>query len=147
MLKVIAERNTTRRELPLPVPPFLTERRKVPTEELRQVRKIWGQRLSYTITKLPPEKREAIDHLEKRARRYRGPVYVLDANAGPRLAAARLQWLAFQLDLTQKEIARRVGVSPVVINRIFKNPDRSTVATLRKIAKAMNVKLVELIND
>ena len=60
--------------------------------------------------------------------------------------ASRLKWLAFQLDLTQKEIARRVGVSPVVINRIFKNPDRSTVATLRKIAKAMNVKLIELID-
>jgi transcriptional regulator with XRE-family HTH domain len=72
---------------------------------------------------------------------------VMDENWAIGFASDRLKWLAAQLDLTQKEIAKRVGVSAVVINRIFKNPDRSSVATLRKIAKAMGVKLTELIHD
>lgn len=70
----------------------------------------------------------------------------MDEDFAAEYNARRLRWRAEELGLTQREIARRVGVSPVVINRIFKNPDRSTVATLRKIAKAMGVKLVELLD-
>jgi len=44
-----------------------------------------------------------------------------------------------------KRIARERGISPAAVNRVFKRPDRSKVATLRKIAAAMGVALHELI--
>ncbi|MEW6249342.1 MAG: helix-turn-helix transcriptional regulator [Planctomycetota bacterium] len=33
--------------------------------------------------------------------------------------------------MKQSELARRLGVSPVVVSRVLKNPERSTGATLR----------------
>lgn len=146
-----------KRELPLPVEDLWASREKLSPVELRQVLADWARPRSDVKATLEPitddDSDEGwVDLDADIADSMRDDddvdwVYVIDENARPRHAAARLKWLAFQLDLTQKEIAKRVGVSPVVINRIFKNPDRSTVATLRKIAKAMNVTLFELIGE
>lgn len=155
MAKVLKK---AKKELPLPVEALWADREKLSPAELREVLATWARPSvpKPTLEPIPDDVTDedfggvdldadiadaADEDLDD------DTVYVIDENARPRHAAARLKWLAFQLDLTQKEIAKRVGVSPVVINRIFKNPDRSTVATLRKIAKAMNVTLFELIGE
>jgi len=148
------------KELPLPVPPYYRGRKKLLPGALTKELRSWGTPPPLgKLEKLSSEEAERLGALEREeAKRFpereeakRFPdmnvSYVFDEGAPARFAASRLKWLAFQLNLTQKEIARRVGVSPVVINRIFKDPDRSSVATLRKVAKAMGVKLIELIDE
>lgn len=149
---VKSKRSASVKDSPLPVPEAYALREKLTPGELRRVLRDWRNavRPRYTVEVLSDEADDHTDDADLgadlRASRRRNPIFVTDDETAPRFAAARLKWLAFQLGLTQKEIARRVGVSPVVINRIFKNPDRSTVATLRKIAKAMGVKLIELLD-
>ena len=41
--------------------------------------------------------------------------------------------------LTQKQLGAKIGVPQSMISRIEKNPDRTTVRTLRKVAKALRV--------
>lgn len=60
-------------------------------------------------------------------------------------AAHRLRRVAGERDISQKELARRLNVTPSVISRVFKNPDRSRLATLRKIAHALGVELHEIV--
>jgi len=60
-------------------------------------------------------------------------------------AAARLKYIARERGISQKAIAQKLEVTPAAINRVFKNPDRSKVSTLRRIAQAMGVELHELI--
>jgi DNA-binding XRE family transcriptional regulator len=58
----------------------------------------------------------------------------------PRVAAAnRLRQVAESKGITQKELARRLEVSPSVISKVFKEPDRSTLRTLKRIANALGV--------
>jgi len=139
------------KELPLPVPPYYRGRKKLLPGALTKELRSWGTPPPLgKLEKLSSEEAERLGALEREeAKRFpdMNVSYVFDEGARARFAASRLKWLAFQLNLTQKEIARRVGVSPVVINRIFKDPDRSSVATLRKVAKAMGVKLIELIDE
>jgi len=139
------------KELPLPVPPYYRGRKKLLPGALTKELRSWGTPPPLgKLEKLSSEEAERLGALEREeAKRFpdMNVSYVFDEGAPARFAASRLKWLAFQLNLTQKEIARRVGVSPVVINRIFKDPDRSSVATLRKVAKAMGVKLIELIDE
>ncbi|HRK30523.1 MAG TPA: helix-turn-helix transcriptional regulator [Tepidisphaeraceae bacterium] len=151
----MAVRTTKVRNVPSPVYPYPRGQAKLPQNELQAEVRRWGhtEKGKYTIEKVKegdPVDGIDIDHEVTST----GDVsarddadYYFDEGAPARFAAEKLKWLAAQLDLTQKEIAKRVGVSAVVINRIFKNPDRSSVATLRKIAKAMGVKLTELIHD
>ena len=61
------------------------------------------------------------------------------------LAAGRLGRVARAKGISQKELAERVGVSPSFISKVFKQPDRSKVATLRKIAEALSVELREIV--
>jgi ribosome-binding protein aMBF1 (putative translation factor) len=60
-------------------------------------------------------------------------------------AASRLRQAADAQGITQSEIARRLDVSPAVINRVFKNPDRSRVSTLRRIAEVMGLDLHQIL--
>ncbi len=41
--------------------------------------------------------------------------------------------------LTQQQLAKKVGIPQSQISRIERNPDRTTVKTMRKIAKALGV--------
>lgn len=66
-------------------------------------------------------------------------------DSAPQAAARRLWRVAKERGISQKTLAAKLGVTPAVISRVFKNPDRSKVATLRKIAKAIGVELYEII--
>lgn len=63
-----------------------------------------------------------------------------------RQAGNRLQHLLHQKGMTQAALARKLGVSPAVVNRVLKRPDRSMVATLRRIAAALQAELWEIID-
>jgi DNA-binding Xre family transcriptional regulator len=56
--------------------------------------------------------------------------------------------LVFELrsrGITQAELARRVDMAPAAISRILKHPERSRLTTLRRIAKAVDVDLSDLV--
>lgn len=118
------------------------EQREVRTEFVRSETRPDGRVVTIERVLYDPE----IERLKKLQAAGKLKTVAMDEDFAAEYNARRIRWRAEELGLTQREIARRVGVSPVVINRIFKNPDRSTVATLRKIAKAMGVKLVELLD-
>lgn len=118
------------------------DKRRVRTEFVRSETRPDGRVVTIERVLYDPE----IERLKKLQAAGKLKTVPMDEDFAAEYNARRLRWRAEELGLTQREIARRVGVSPVVINRIFKNPDRSTVATLRKIAKAMGVKLVELLD-
>lgn len=61
-------------------------------------------------------------------------------------AANRLQHLLKQKGMIQAALARKLGVSPAVVNRVLKRPDRSMVATLRRFAAALHADLWEIID-
>lgn len=63
-----------------------------------------------------------------------------------RQAGNRLRHLLEQKGMTQADLARKLGVSPAVVNRVLKRPDRSMVATLRRIAVALHADLWEIID-
>ncbi len=64
----------------------------------------------------------------------------------PAVAAAnRLRRTAERKGVSQRELARKLNVSPSVISKVFQNPDRSKVATLRRIAAALQVELAEIV--
>ncbi|MEX2213867.1 MAG: helix-turn-helix transcriptional regulator [Phycisphaeraceae bacterium] len=47
--------------------------------------------------------------------------------------------------VTQQELANRLGMAQTQISRIERNPDRTTVRTLKRIAKALGVDVRKLI--
>ncbi|MBA3865317.1 MAG: helix-turn-helix transcriptional regulator [Solirubrobacterales bacterium] len=47
-----------------------------------------------------------------------------------------------QLDLTQEQLAERMGTSPSVVSRLESGQHRFSFATMRKLAKALNTHLV-----
>jgi DNA-binding XRE family transcriptional regulator len=55
------------------------------------------------------------------------------------LAARSLAEARIAAGLTQKQLGDRVGVPQSQISRVEKNPDKTTVRTLRKIAAALGV--------
>lgn len=142
-----------RRAIPLPLPKPAFRGRHMAPAELDAVVRAWRQPGVVTLERPTAEESAAVERgrrRDRRAARQAGVAevaYVIDDATAPRMEAGRLKWLADQLGLTQKEIARRIGVSPVVVNRVFKDPDRSTVATLRRIAAAMGLRLSTLISD
>jgi DNA-directed RNA polymerase specialized sigma subunit len=62
-----------------------------------------------------------------------------------RSIAERLRFLMASQHLTQKELARRMGVSAARVSQALKNPDHLKVDTLRKIAAAMGIGLREVL--
>lgn len=63
----------------------------------------------------------------------------------PTAIANRLRQVADVRGVTQKELAQRLNVSPSVINKVFRHPERSKLTTLRKLAAALNVDLRDII--
>lgn len=60
--------------------------------------------------------------------------------AGSKIAAARKA-----RGLTQTQLARRLRLPQSQISRIERNPDRTTVRTLKRIARALRVDVRELV--
>lgn len=61
------------------------------------------------------------------------------------LFASRLKQAIAQSPMTQKQIATKIGVAPSVVSRILKNPDRSKLETLYRIASAIGMPLSGLV--
>ena len=68
---------------------------------------------------------------------------VTDESASKAIAD-RLRWIIRDRGLTQKALAKRVGVTPARISQVLRNPDRSKVDTLRKIAQALDIDLRQI---
>lgn len=84
--------------------------------------------------------RTAVDWLD------RGDVDFIDADqfarelAGERIAKARKA-----AGLTQKQLGERLKLPQSQISRIERNPDHTTVRTLKRIAKALRVDISALV--
>lgn len=62
------------------------------------------------------------------------------------LAADRIVQARKARKMTQKQLAEKLGVPQSQISRIERNPDRTTVRTLKRIAKALNADIRSLIS-
>jgi len=62
------------------------------------------------------------------------------------LAADRIVHARKARKMTQKQLAEKLGVPQSQISRIERNPDHTTVRTLKRIAKALNVDIRALIS-
>lgn len=58
--------------------------------------------------------------------------------------AERIQFRMDRLDMSQAELARRTGVSRSEINHILHEKKMPLVSTVSKIAKALNVSIIDL---
>ncbi len=82
---------------------------------------------------------QMVDELENpRTRWIKAPDAALEL-AGSWIARARKQ-----AGLTQKQLAHRLRVPQSQISRIEKHPERSTVKTMQRIAKALGIDLAAL---
>ena len=61
--------------------------------------------------------------------------------AGNRIAAARKA-----KGLTQKQLGKQLGLPQSQISRIERNPDSTTVRTLKRIARALRVNIAALVS-
>jgi len=57
----------------------------------------------------------------------------------------RIKAVLAECDMTQKELAKRVGLVPNSITRICNNESQPSLLMLLKIAKALNVDIRELL--
>jgi len=62
-----------------------------------------------------------------------------------RLAGSRVRRARIAKGLTQKQLAERLRIPQSQVSRIERDPDRSTLRTLRRIAKALGVAIRALI--
>ncbi|HKQ50515.1 MAG TPA: helix-turn-helix transcriptional regulator [Phycisphaerae bacterium] len=68
------------------------------------------------------------------------------AETSEQQAGQRLRHLLKKKGITQAALARSLGVSLAVVNRVLKRPDRSMVVTLRRIAAALNADAWEIVD-
>jgi DNA-binding Xre family transcriptional regulator len=59
--------------------------------------------------------------------------------------ANRLKAVAKQKGVSQQKLAERLKVSPSFVSKVLKNPDRSQLSTLRRIAEALGVELRDVL--
>jgi len=60
---------------------------------------------------------------------------------------ARIKLLRKQKKLTQAQLAKVVGVDATLINKIEKGHTTSSLNTLNKIAEALNVSIIDLLEE
>lgn len=75
------------------------------------------------------------------------PVDINEAETRARLIRNRLALALKKQQMTQSALAKRLGRSASQISRIFRNPERSRLNTLKKIADAIDVDLSDLLRD
>ena len=96
----------------------------------------------------PREYPAAYEHLRKLHAEYRSGKTrsVLFNPAVPaKTMGSRLKQIFKSRGIKQSEIARKLGVAPSVISRVFKHPERSRIQTIRNIADAAGIPLRELV--
>ena len=62
-----------------------------------------------------------------------------------RLVAARVRQVLKEKDMTQAQLAHRLGVNPSVISRVLARPEKAKIQTLRNLADALEIELYEVI--
>lgn len=67
------------------------------------------------------------------------------ADSPAQAATKRLRRILADRDISQKELAKMLGVTPAVVSRVLKEPDRSKLGTLRRIAAVLGVELREIL--
>ncbi|MEE8171053.1 MAG: helix-turn-helix transcriptional regulator [Phycisphaerae bacterium] len=67
-------------------------------------------------------------------------------DAASRIAGTWLTQARKSAGLTQQQLARKAGVPQSQISRIERNPDRTTMRTIRRIAAALGLKMDALIS-
>ena len=68
-----------------------------------------------------------------------------NAAAAALIMRNRLQRALREKDITQAELARRIGSSPAVISRVFKSPQRCRLSTLTRIARELGVEVADIL--
>lgn len=91
-------------------------------------------------TDLPPWVRDEYDKM----RRGEGRT-LSNAAAGALVMRNQLQRALREKNITQAELARRIGTSPAVISRVFKSPDRCRLSTLERIARELGVDVADIV--
>ncbi len=71
--------------------------------------------------------------------------YIDAWEAGRKLAAERLAEARKAAGLTQKQLGEKLGLPQSQISRIERNPDHTTVRTMKRIAKALGVNVSALL--
>jgi len=71
--------------------------------------------------------------------------YEVTEETASKAIAARLRYIIRERGYTQKKLAEKIGVTPARISHFLKNPNRSKVDTLRKIADALDIDLRDII--
>jgi ribosome-binding protein aMBF1 (putative translation factor) len=107
-----------------------------------------GDRATYVL--LPIEEYERLMHerdVDRLLARVEDPnVKWVDADdLAIELAAESVVKARKAAGLTQTQLAKKLGVPQSQISRIERNPDRTTVRTLKRIAKALRVDVSALI--
>ena len=67
------------------------------------------------------------------------------ARVGRRIARNSIVVKMRQRGLTQKQLAERAGMKPNSVSRILKDPERSRVSTIRKLADALEADISNLL--
>ena len=70
---------------------------------------------------------------------------VVDDNAVSQAISSRIRWVMNEKGVSQAQVAERIGVSPGVVSRVLKNPGRSKVETIRKIAASLDIELRDIL--
>jgi len=63
----------------------------------------------------------------------------------PSPAKQSLREIVRSRGISQVELARKAKMDPAMLSRVFKNPDNSKLGTLRRIAKALNVGIEQVV--
>jgi hypothetical protein len=103
----------------------------------------------FDVQELTPENDPVLyARLKKRiAARRKGPISFVpfDPAVPAKRAGSRLRQVLKARGVKQSEVARALGVTPSVISRVIKHPERSRLSTIRKIANAAGVPLSDLV--
>jgi ribosome-binding protein aMBF1 (putative translation factor) len=101
------------------------------------------------VESLPPDVRRRISRMVEadEAAAKAGTLKMMEftADSPAEAAARRLRSILAKRGISQKQLAQMLGVTPAVVNRVLKKPDRSKVATLRRMADALHVELREIV--
>jgi DNA-binding XRE family transcriptional regulator len=144
-MKAEPRRNGRRRQAP-------ASRRSSPAEQSPRETEfpvlMQGDRATYVL--LPIEEYERLMHerdVDRLLARVEDPnVKWVDADdLAIELAAESVVKARKAAGLTQTQLAKKLGVPQSQISRIERNPDRTTVRTLKRIAKALRVDVSALI--
>jgi ribosome-binding protein aMBF1 (putative translation factor) len=90
-------------------------------------------------------KNTAADALANLADKDRPDKWIDADDFGRQLAGERIASARKAAGLTQKQLAARLNVPQSQISRIERNPDHTTVRTLKRVAKALHVDVSALV--